>query len=500
MFLNKSNKIETPTRLLKLVSHGSEPCVLLVNTSDTKYTYTALSHCWGAQGQAEKIPKLTRDNLEERLLAPVSASNLTRTFQDAIELTAGIGLEYIWIDSLCIIQGDQADWNKECEKMCDVYGGAHLVLAAAYAKDGSGGLFANRHVGHRIGFESPAGHTIKAFVSADTGDIDKHDIWKTGEQYWIADSLPLFTRAWAFQERMLAKRIVHFTSSEIVWECRSFAACECGDLSDERTSWAEFGPGKTIKTKYQHVIDWGSNLERLEFWNDIAAQYSARNITKNSDRLPALASIAKQIDCCDFLGRYLCGIWEASLPHSLLWWSEFKDLKSFPRSDQQVNTHLRPGVKCIPSWSWLSIEGRVSTWGRAPNVLVRVTGISFTSPENNPYGGCTEGAIALQGLTIPVCVWPSSQPHFSSAPIVVVPTLGQEFPLDADTNPFEFSYNELSSVSIKALRFSWPGGDNYWCLILRQAPGKADRYQRIGLGYLSTKSFLSTSFEDVIVI
>nr|CEG03553.1 unnamed protein product [Fusarium acuminatum CS5907] len=149
----------------------------------------------------------------------MSISYLTRTFQDAIEMTASLGFEYIWIDSLCIIQGDQADWNQECGKMCVVYGGASLVLAAAYAKDGNDGLFADREVGRRIEFRSPAGHAIKAIVSAQKGGIDKHDIWKTGEQYWIADDLPLFTRAWAFQERMLAKRIVHFTNSEIVWEC-----------------------------------------------------------------------------------------------------------------------------------------------------------------------------------------------------------------------------------------------------------------------------------------
>ncbi|RFN43818.1 hypothetical protein FIE12Z_11947 [Fusarium flagelliforme] len=501
MFLNKSgNKIQNPTRLLKIVNHGSELSVLLTNTSDAKYTYTALSHCWGTQEQAKKIPTLDRDNLEQRLLAAMSVSSLTRTFQDAIELTASLGYEYIWIDSLCIIQGDQADWKKECGKMGEVYGGAYLVIAAAYAKDGNGGLFADRQAARRIEFKSSAGHAIKASVSAHRGEIDKHDIWKTGDQYWIAEDLPLFTRAWAFQERMLAKRIIHFTSSELVWECRSSATCECGDLSDGRTSWPQFGPRKTIKTKYQDVIDWGHNFERMEFWDDIAAQYSARDITKNSDRLPALASIAKQIDCCGMLGRYLCGIWEETLPHSLLWWSEFKDLKHFPRSDQQAITHFRPAVKCIPSWSWLSIEGRVSLWGRAATVHVEVTDIAFTLPGNDPYGESAEAAITLRGFTTLVVIYSSPQPNGSSAVIVVDPISRQEFSLDADTNPFEFSDSELWGVPFKALAFSSSGRGDLCCLILRQAPDRLDRYQRIGVAYLSETVFESASFDDIVMI
>ncbi|KAH7186956.1 heterokaryon incompatibility protein-domain-containing protein [Fusarium oxysporum] len=505
MFSDKNNKIKNPTRLLKLVSHGSDLSILLINTSDKKYSYTALSHCWGSQKQAEKIPKLTRANFKERLSTAMSISDLTRTFQDAIEMTASLGFEYIWIDSLCIIQGDQVDWNQECGKMCVVYGGASLVLAAAYAKDGNDGLFAEKEVGRRIEFRSPAGHAIKAIVSAHKSDIDKHDIWKTGEQYWIADDLPLFTRAWAFQERMLAKRIVHFTNSELVWECRSYATSECGDLIDARTSWAEFGLGKTIKTKYQHVVDWGCDLERLSFWNDIAAQYSARNITKNSDRLPALASIARQIDCCGMLGRYLCGVWENSLPHSLLWWSEFKDLKHFPRSDCQAPTHVRSTVKCIPSWSWLSVEGRVSMWGRAVKVLVGVIGISYTLSGNDPYGQCEEAAIMLRGYTTPVRVCSSSQPDGTTAVIILDPASRQEFPFDADTHPFEYSENELSNVPIIALAFSLSGSgscgvDRLCCMILRQTPERPDRHQWIGLAYLPAILSAPATPADIIIV
>ncbi|KAF4498972.1 heterokaryon incompatibility [Fusarium agapanthi] len=435
----------------------------------------------------------------------MSVSALTKTFKHAIELTTGLGFTHIWIDSLCIIQGDQEDWNHECRRMYDVYGGAELVIAAACAKNGNDGLFSDREPGKRIEFETSTGNTTKATVSAHRGNIDKHDIWKTGEQYWVADGLPLFTRAWAFQERMLAKRIVHFTDYEVIWECRSHATCECGDLIDERTSWSDFGPGKTIKTKYQHVIDWGCDLDRLNFWNDIAAQYSARNITKSSDRLPALDSIARQIDCCGMLGRYLCGIWEESLPHSLLWWSEFKDLERFPSPDQQTTTHFRPAIRSIPSWSWLSIEGRVSTWGRAVNVIARVTNISFKLAGDDPYGECKEAAITLQGPTTPMRVGSSSQPGNTTAPVVFEPASCKEYQFDADTHPFEYADSDLSNIPTMALGFSISGfrdlgGGELCCIILRQVSGKSDRYQRIGLAYLPSRLFASAKVRDVIVV
>jgi hypothetical protein len=151
--------------------------------------------------------------------------------------------------------------------------------------------------------QTSAGEQVKAAVFLKA----HHDIWKKGEQFWDAQELPLFDRAWAFQERLLARRVVHYTPIELVWECSCSIDCECGDLQNPNTSWAEFKPGKNLKTKYSDVLV-DSNMARLKFWHDICAQYSARQLMFPRDRLPALSSVARRIDFPGMGGAYLAGI------------------------------------------------------------------------------------------------------------------------------------------------------------------------------------------------
>src|SRR5438034_1924444 len=66
---------------------------------------------------------------------------LPKTFQDAVLLTRALGVRYLWIDSLCIIQDDEKDWKRENPKMGEVYQYATITIAAAHARDSSEGCF-----------------------------------------------------------------------------------------------------------------------------------------------------------------------------------------------------------------------------------------------------------------------------------------------------------------------------------------------------------------------
>ena len=63
-----------------------------------------------------------RDNME--------FTSLPRTFTDAIIFTRKLGLKYLWIDSLCIVQDDQDDWHHEPGVMANIYENAVLTLGA----------------------------------------------------------------------------------------------------------------------------------------------------------------------------------------------------------------------------------------------------------------------------------------------------------------------------------------------------------------------------------
>lgn len=71
----------------------------------------------------------------------ITWASLSKTSQDAINLTRKLGVQSIWIDSLCIVQDDKYDWETESATMAAVYRDAYLTIAVSLAADGSGGCF-----------------------------------------------------------------------------------------------------------------------------------------------------------------------------------------------------------------------------------------------------------------------------------------------------------------------------------------------------------------------
>jgi hypothetical protein len=111
-----AKQFQLPTRLIDIGTGTADTSIRLVLSESLNTVedcrYVALSHCWGAD--PKKIPKTFRATLsqqQERII------KLTKTFEDAIEVTRQIGIRYLWIDSLCIIQDDVTEFEKECSKM-----------------------------------------------------------------------------------------------------------------------------------------------------------------------------------------------------------------------------------------------------------------------------------------------------------------------------------------------------------------------------------------------
>lgn len=131
---NIKNTERLPTRLLAV----KEDPVKLVLTQDwiTNPSYSTLSHCWGISA----FPKLTQSSLGS-FMSSIPTEELTRTFTDAISITRALGIDYLWIDSLCIIQDSDQDWQTESALMSSVYSGSKINIAAAAAHDGTEGCF-----------------------------------------------------------------------------------------------------------------------------------------------------------------------------------------------------------------------------------------------------------------------------------------------------------------------------------------------------------------------
>jgi hypothetical protein len=210
-----------PTRIIDVGSYDGLQAPRLVETNGAKGHYTALSHCWGTKQQFTT----TRETLHERLQG-ISWKSLPKTFQDAITTTRAIGLQYIWIDLICIIQGDKEDWLRESPRIGTLYEGARLVIAASHARDGNEGCFFERDppsqsicVSYINSHEESAG---SIYIALD----DKKEESEAGDP----QKGPLSTQARITQEWLLARRMVFYTKSRLSWSCKTLQTGEEGHM------------------------------------------------------------------------------------------------------------------------------------------------------------------------------------------------------------------------------------------------------------------------------
>ncbi|CAF9927214.1 hypothetical protein IMSHALPRED_007166 [Imshaugia aleurites] len=211
----KQTDVLLPTRVIEIPFDTSTP-PRVCSSRGRKGRYVALSYCWGV---AEMV-KLTIKQLASFYTA-LDVDSLSRNFQDALTLIRSLGFKYLWIDALCIIQDDEADWLAESSKMITVYGEATLVISATAAKDSDSGILTKRRV-----LYSPVLGLAKS----------RHLRQRLLRGMWDVDNSPLSTRGWGLQERVLASRIVHFTKRQMIWECAETKYFEASVISDEHIS------------------------------------------------------------------------------------------------------------------------------------------------------------------------------------------------------------------------------------------------------------------------
>jgi hypothetical protein len=233
--------------------------------------------------------KLVKDNFTN-FRTGILHSDLCKTFNDAIIAAKHLGLNYIWIDSLCIIQDDPEGWLRESAKMGSVYSGSTINIAATGAEDGTIGCFFDAFWKFRIPVPTREGTEFwHVSLSQPSGLLN-------GE--------PLLCRAWVFQERFLAPRTLHFAHFQIFWECRKGHWCGMSPGSDEREDIGLPRPSFTVKDSDE--------------WSDIVERYSAGILTYATDRLVAISDVAKCLQAQNH-DDYLVGMWRENLVRQLCW-------------------------------------------------------------------------------------------------------------------------------------------------------------------------------------
>ncbi|RGP70518.1 hypothetical protein FLONG3_7390 [Fusarium longipes] len=343
---------QLPTRLLccqPSPTPGGNPTVRVVDSVhlDPSTYYAALTHRWGAVQ-----PLMLLKDLEKTFHDNIPFASIPATFQDAIKLANNIGIEYMWIDSLCIIQDSKDDWQAEAARMASVYSQSYVTIAATSAQDSAAGLKEQtsmlRHpceiTPSWTGFENeiPPG-PLRIIIRS--GFCDE------------VLSKPLFRRGWTFQEWILSPRTIHVARDQLWWtsatsmKSQGYAAhetCEGWDFDVDRDHIHTMAPGDLYSLASQSI----ETLPRV--WHNLLQEYMSRDLTFESDRLVAFAGIAALYQSFAKIspGSYLAGIWRQVLLQDLLW---------SVGSGRKV---LPPQFYRGPSWSWASVEPAPNWTGR----------------------------------------------------------------------------------------------------------------------------------------
>lgn len=199
-----------PTRLIDVGTNNSSLVKLFETQLHDRYDYLALSHPWGTE--SAKHLCTFPENLAQHKKG-IEFNHLPTTFQDAVKVTRGLGHRYLWIDSICIIQGPDGDFNDEAKHMEDVFSQAYCVLAASSANGQHDGFLQTRSQRRYLTLRQdplPPVH-ICEFID----DFQQHVL-----------NSNLNKRGWVLQERVLARRTIYFTGKQTYWECGSGVRCE----------------------------------------------------------------------------------------------------------------------------------------------------------------------------------------------------------------------------------------------------------------------------------
>lgn len=202
--------VPLPTRLIDVGANDSSFVKLYETQQHEVFEYLALSHPWGSRNSMHFCTY--RENLAQHKKG-IGLDELPATFRDAVRVTRGLGHRYLWIDSICIIQGPDGDFNDEAKRMEDVFSQAYCVLAASSAEGQHDGFLNARYQRKYLTFREDPLPPI--YICDFIDDFQHH----------VLDS-HLNKRGWVLQERVLARRTIYFTGNQTYWECGSGVRCE----------------------------------------------------------------------------------------------------------------------------------------------------------------------------------------------------------------------------------------------------------------------------------
>ncbi|KAI1760385.1 heterokaryon incompatibility protein-domain-containing protein [Hypoxylon sp. FL1150] len=368
-----------PTRVLDIGNEGQDHVTLIETRGIIITSYACLSYCWG--GSQPLVNSTQRKPSSDEWA--ISIHELPKTFEDFIKTLRRLDFRYAWIDSLCIIQDDLNDKEREIKQMPNIYKNSDLTLCASTAHSCNEGFLQPRpdYSEHQLQLIMPNNKVGTLHFNFSWDEIDEIDE-------------PLDTRAWALQERLLSPRLLEYGQRTSRWSC----SCTKGygghqhfptsarSRNDSKTAFCHNYMFNYLSP--QGIRDIAQRKDQLyDCWERIVRQYTRRKLTFQDDRLAAIAGVASELQ--ERTGvPYLAGLWDhETLPFLLLWRNE-----SLPH---QLDS--RPTITCAPSWSWAAVNASVTFSALYTGKRVDKSFSVLSTNVSGGFGMSASGSVTVEG-------------------------------------------------------------------------------------------------------
>lgn len=269
------------------------------------------------------------------------------------------------------------DWERESARMGEYYLNAHITISAAASTSCVQPFLCQREdrfLPKAFDIHAPDFSDVRIFARLHTDS----SLSQSSEDFG-----PLAKRAWVYQETMLSRRVVHFTQNDLIWSCRSELCCEDGIIP----------LGFTFLRLTQVLSNTSQQATPFNLWNDVVEGYSVRQLTFDTDRLPALSGVASQMNR-RLNAQYVAGMWKENLHLDLCWFVDGEQAGALAPSPVSSNY-------IAPSWAWTSVQEPIACTSKDPFSevipLVSIEDVQCEVPGLNPYGKVVSGQLILRG-------------------------------------------------------------------------------------------------------
>lgn len=384
-----------PKRLVD-VSSGTACLIMredvLQSDCNSRLKYAALSYCWGSAGSQAKTTVAT---LRDRQ-AGISETEMPPVLRDSIQVTRALGIPFLWIDALCILQDDHSDWEQQCGEMHNIYGSAEFTLCVANSRSCNEGFLQQTTPCIQLPFQSlRAPDMAGSFLVQNNGHLSTVPVAQGSSiESWQLLSRDLEKshwneRGWIFQENKLSTRKLIFGPRNLYFVCDKMHHARGKDVTR-----VMFGPhiDKILTGRFSKLIYLAWDIYILSNYS----RYDASTFSYAPDVLPALSGLAKL-----FGNRlkdvYFAAHWGRDLYRSLSW-------ELWERSRSHSHIMPRAGL-IIPSWSRLA-KGLTKTYVPFSSIdldlrsEIRVPKARVVTVGDNPFGALKECRLWIRGYLL----------------------------------------------------------------------------------------------------